>query len=201
MKNVAVDVPLPDDTLALLRDHWRTHRHPRWLFPAPPSGAQRPAPAVPAATPITRSSLQSAFVRAVKQSGVHKRAHVHTLRHSYATHLLEAGVALPLIQEALGHTSLRTTAIYTHLTRELRAEIVVNQPIAHASHGTPFDVGVSRTKVTRNLLRGFANDLKASNDSTPERRIVLKLCAGQAGTRGLEVFGLGQHMPKILKRL
>jgi site-specific recombinase XerD len=59
-------------------------------------------------------------VRAVKQSGVHKRAHVHTLRHSYATHLLEAGVNLRLIQEYLGHTSPRTTAIYTHLTREIR---------------------------------------------------------------------------------
>lgn len=113
-------VPLPDDTLALLRAHWRTHRDPRWLFPAPPSAAQRSATAVPAATPITRSTLQCAFARAVKRSGVHKRAHVHTLRHSYATHLLEAGVALPLIQDYLGHTSLRTTAIYTHLTRELR---------------------------------------------------------------------------------
>jgi site-specific recombinase XerD len=56
----------------------------------------------------------------VKQSGIHKRAHVHTLRHSYATHLLEAGVNLRLIQDYLGHTSPQTTAIYTHLTRELR---------------------------------------------------------------------------------
>jgi site-specific recombinase XerD len=70
--------------------------------------------------PISRDSLQKAFRRAVKQSGVHKRAHVHTLRHSYATHLLEAGVQLRLIQEYLGHSSPRTTAIYTHLTREIR---------------------------------------------------------------------------------
>lgn len=113
-------VPLPDATLALLRTHWRTHRDPLWLFPARRPAAGCPAAAVRSATPITRSTLQSAFARAVKQSGVHKRAHVHTLRHSYATHLLEAGVALPLIQDYLGHTSLRTTALYTHLTRELR---------------------------------------------------------------------------------
>ena len=113
-------VPLPDGTLALLRTHWRTHRDPLWLFPARHSAASRQAAAVLPATPITRSTLQCAFGRAVKQSGVHKRAHVHTLRHSYATHLLEAGVALPLIQDYLGHTSLRTTGIYTHLTRELR---------------------------------------------------------------------------------
>ena len=112
-------VPLPDATLSLLRDQWRTHRNPLWLFP---TGTRRHVAPLrdPAIGPISRSSLQSAFGRAVKTSGVHKRAHVHTLRHSYATHLLEAGVALPLIQEALGHTSLRTTAIYTHLTRELR---------------------------------------------------------------------------------
>lgn len=103
-------VPLPDAALTMLRDHWRTHRNALWLFPAT-TGSPRP---------ISRSSLQSAFVRAVKKSGVHKRAHVHTLRHSYATHLLEAGVTLQLIQEYLGHKSPRTTTIYTHLTRELR---------------------------------------------------------------------------------
>lgn len=109
-------VPLPEATLALLREHWRTHRHPLWLFPATGRAHRNPG-----TDPISRSSLQSAFVRAVRQCGIRKRAHVHTLRHSYATHLLEAGVALPLIQEYLGHSSVRTTMIYTHLTRELRA--------------------------------------------------------------------------------
>jgi integrase/recombinase XerD len=104
-------VPLPQALLAILREHWRTHRHPLWLFPTPKDVTRGP---------ISSSCLQSAFVRAVKHAGVHKRAHVHTLRHSYATHLLEVGVALQLIQEYLGHKSPRTTTIYTHLTRELR---------------------------------------------------------------------------------
>jgi len=65
-----------------------------------------------------------AFGRARKQSGLHKRAHVHTLRHSYATHLLEAGVNRRLIQVYLGHTSARTTQLYTHLTAEVRQTAV-----------------------------------------------------------------------------
>jgi site-specific recombinase XerD len=112
-------VPLPDATLTLLRDYWRTHRNPLWLFPTGTRSGVAPLND-PSVGHISRASLQSAFGRAVKQSRVHKRAHVHTLRHSYATHLMEAGVALRLIQEYLGHTSPKTTAIYTHLTREFR---------------------------------------------------------------------------------
>lgn len=113
------EVPLPGATLDLLRSYWRTHRSPRWLFPAPTRHGTAHSVAHDAG-PVTRSSLQSAFHRAVVKSGIHKRAHVHTLRHSYATHLLEDGVTLRLIQEYLGHSSPRTTAIYTHLTREIR---------------------------------------------------------------------------------
>ena len=113
------EVPLPITTLQLLRDHWRTHRSPTWLFPAVTRHGTQFSVAHDCG-PITRDSLQSAFRHAVKRSGVHKRAHVHTLRHSYATHLLEDGVNLRLIQEYLGHSSPRTTAVYTHLTREIR---------------------------------------------------------------------------------
>ncbi|MGH8526039.1 MAG: site-specific integrase [Gammaproteobacteria bacterium] len=115
-------VPLPQATLELLRNHWRTHRSPLWLFPAPTRHGLAHS-LVHDGGPVTRSSLQTAFRRALQRSGIAKRAHVHTLRHSYATHLLEAGVNLRLIQEHLGHQSPRTTALYTHLTPAVRATV------------------------------------------------------------------------------
>lgn len=108
-------VPLPDAILAMLRSLWLTHRSAIWLFPAPTRHGTRWAIAHDAGA-VTRSSLQSAFHRAVVKSGIHKAAHVHTLRHSWATHLLEDGVPLRAIQSYLGHSSPRTTALYTHLT-------------------------------------------------------------------------------------
>ncbi len=111
-------VPLPQRTLELLREFWKTHRNPLWLFPAPGRGGI----GMPTASePISKSSVQNAFRNALKHSGIHQRASVHTLRHSYATHLLEANLNLRLIQEYLGHNSPTTTSIYTHLTDKAKA--------------------------------------------------------------------------------
>jgi len=120
-------VPLPQHTLDLLRGYWVAHRNPTWIFPT-----TRPADAFSLAA-ATRSmevsSVQKALKAAVVESGLHKPATVHTLRHSYATHLLEAGVNLRIIQAYLGHSSPTSTAIYTHLTRKVedRAAKAINR--------------------------------------------------------------------------
>jgi integrase/recombinase XerD len=106
-------VPLPPRTLQMLRDYWRMHRHPLWIFPA--LGQDRKQ-APTATAPMPRRSVQAALRRVVRQIGLSKRVSLHTLRHSYATHLLEAGVNLRLIQQYLGHRSLKTTTLYLHLT-------------------------------------------------------------------------------------
>ena len=117
-------VPLPQRTLEMLREYWKTHRNPELLFPAE---GRRHIELSKSTEPMSKSSVQGAFRRALKKSGINKRASVHTLRHSWATTLLEAGVNLRLIQQWLGHNSPTTTSVYTHLTakaEQLGAEVI-----------------------------------------------------------------------------
>jgi len=88
-------VPLPKTTLAYLREHWKSHRNPMWIFPSAKNGERS---MTDAQMPMSKGSVQSAFRAALKQSGIRKKASVHTLRHSYATLLLENGTNLRLIQ-------------------------------------------------------------------------------------------------------
>lgn len=113
-------VPLSPAMVAQLRAWWQTHRHPTWLFPGPSSGWRergQPADAAQRApTHLSVSAVQNTFRLARATAGLPAEATVHTLRHCYATHLLEEGVSLRLISQSLGHASLETTLIYTHLT-------------------------------------------------------------------------------------
>ena len=117
-------VPLPPPVLEMLRQYWGTHRDPVWIFPSSHQTVKGPMDA---------SGLQRAFHGALLDSGNQKPATVHTLRHSYATHLLEAGLNLRLIQLYLGHASPNTTAIYTHLTQP--SEDLAIQAVNHVVAG------------------------------------------------------------------
>lgn len=122
-------VPLPLCVLAEVRAYWKTHRHPRFIFPSPGSAwranrrasqaeqdAALAAQMRTATQTMSVSSVQAMMRIAVAQSGIHAGASLHTLRHSYATHLLDEGVHLKSISAYLGHTSLDTTMVYLHLT-------------------------------------------------------------------------------------
>jgi len=106
-------VPIPHATLVILRKHWATHKNPRLIFPALGRSGKRSD----GQSPIAISTVQGALRSAKHAVGIQKRnVSVHTLRHSYATHLLEAGVNLRVIQRYMGHSRLETTMIYLHLT-------------------------------------------------------------------------------------
>lgn len=108
-------VPLPESTYNILRKHWADHRNPRLIFPAwGRNGKSAPT----SQAPMAKASVQGALRRALFQAEINKRRiTLHTFRHSYATHLLENGVNVRLIQKYMGHLSLETTMIYLHLTK------------------------------------------------------------------------------------
>lgn len=106
-------VPLPEPTLGQLRAYWVQQRPGDWLFPALRSPQQ----------PITPQTVRKALAQALSASGIAKKVSCHTLRHSYATGLLERGLELPVIQGLLGHRSPRTTFIYLHMTSSVMATV------------------------------------------------------------------------------
>ncbi|MBT4266613.1 MAG: site-specific integrase [Deltaproteobacteria bacterium] len=107
-------IPLPKQTLTLLRRYWITHRNPALLFPSVHLGKRKTSRTE---KPMDRAGVQAAFKLALGDCNIHKKATVHTLRHSYATHLVEAGVNLRAIQEYLGHANPNTTVIYAQLSK------------------------------------------------------------------------------------
>ncbi|NMQ07915.1 integrase [Candidatus Accumulibacter phosphatis] len=110
-------VPLPKATLASLRRFWQLHRHPVLLFPNRAGGLKGAALAT---SPLDPGGVQKALHKVVDACGVKKNITPHSLRHSYATHLMEAGVDLIEVQKFLGHHSILTTARYTHLTDQTK---------------------------------------------------------------------------------
>ncbi|MHA3774501.1 tyrosine-type recombinase/integrase [Verrucomicrobiota bacterium sgz303538] len=137
-------VPIAPEMIKDLRRFWRRHRHPRWLFPGVQcswKAFKEPLSkrASKAKNPMNESGVQAAFKLALAASGITKEATPHTLRHSYATHLLEEGVSIRLISQYLGHSSLETTLIYTHLTAvsEAKASDALQRLYRETAHKTP----------------------------------------------------------------
>jgi len=106
-------VPLPFKTLSVLRRFWALHQHPVFIFPNRKFGLKH---VLKASSALDKGGAQVAMRLVTKQLNFAKRISCHSLRHSFATHLLESGVDMLELQKILGHVSLLTTAKYTHLT-------------------------------------------------------------------------------------
>jgi integrase/recombinase XerD len=110
-------VPLCEMMYRQLRYYWLQHRNPKWIFPSAGRGRRGDDRKRMGASeiPIGKGSLQKAFHDALGLTSIRKKATIHTLRHSYATHLLAMGVNIRQLQLYLGHEDIKTTILYTHL--------------------------------------------------------------------------------------
>ena len=128
-------VPLSPLMIDELTEWWYMHRNKTWMFPSigyDAKGARRTTAEAEALAlgarmklaekPMSESALQMAFTRARHDSGLKKHATIHTLRHSYATHMLESGISLRFVSQYLGHARLEQTLVYTHLTAVSEAQ-------------------------------------------------------------------------------
>ena len=112
-------LPLSERLLRELENYWRAQRQGkaghdiRWLFLGKKTGES-----------MGRCVGANIYYRALKKSGVRRKGGIHLLRHSFATHLMESGVELPIVQYLLGHSSLKTTALYLHVTARRLGKIV-----------------------------------------------------------------------------
>ncbi len=124
-------VTLPDLTLTVMRRYWSTHRHASFIFPGGKTSEQRQD----ATAHMERGGCQNSFKVIVRSCKIHKHVSIHSLRHCYATHLVEAGCHLRAIQKELGHESPKTTAIYTQLTKptEQNTTAMINTMVARLS--------------------------------------------------------------------
>src|SRR3546814_16208849 len=125
---------LPEGLLLLLRDWWRTGRQQGvllpegWLFPGQSASA-----------PISTRQLHRVVVEAAEAADIDKRVGPHTLRHSFATHLLEDGVNIRVIQALLGHANLNTTAFYLQVATQTTRKVTSppDQPALTPPHPAP----------------------------------------------------------------
>jgi integrase/recombinase XerD len=118
------EVPISPALIKRLRKFWKWHRNPKWLFPACGRGKKNRKTTLQQAlaqstSPMASATIQAAMRIARAESGLmkqHEKISTHTLRHSYATHMLEAGTSVRQIAAYLGHTTLKPTMVYLHLT-------------------------------------------------------------------------------------
>jgi len=115
-------VPLPIITRNVLANYWKTHRNPVLLFPSMQGGYKR---AGSTSDSMNCAGLRSALKSVLREAKIFRQITTHSLRHSYATHLVELGVNLSVIQKYLGHKSPTTTVVYTHLSKSAHDQSVL----------------------------------------------------------------------------